>query len=392
MQYGEKQVGITGIGKSPVGRHINRSGLSLTSEACLQAIADAGLTPADIDGVSTFPGERPTVLGASPIGVGGALEALRIVPQWFSGGNEQPSQLGAIFNAISALAAGYCKHVHVFRTVWEASDRTPHNRAKSVTADGERVWGLPQWQTPFQSYSASNWIAFYATRYQHLYGLTSEQLAQVSMACRYHATLNPEAVLREPMSLEDHQASRMISSPFRMFDCDLPVDGSIAVVISRLDATEGLRNEPILVEAVGAAQDGRYSWDQYHDLSSMPATGAAKMMWGRTDLTTADVDVAELYDGFSFLPIAWIEAFGFAGKGEGQSFVENDRIRLGGELPINTDGGQLSAGRLHGYGYVHEACTQLWGRGDRRQVTDAKVAVCGVGGGPWAGSLLLRKD
>jgi acetyl-CoA acetyltransferase len=125
----------------------------------------------------------------------------------------------------------------------------------------------------------------------------------------------------------------------------------------------------------------------------MALRDAATMMWTRTDLKPSDVDVAELYDGFSFITLAWLEALGFCGHGEGGPFIDGgSRIALDGEIPLNTHGGQLSAGRLHGYGFLHEACVQLWGRGDARQVpNDPEVAVVGAGGGPLGACLLLTR-
>ena len=145
------------------------------------------------------------------------------------------------------------------------------------------------------------------------------------------------------------------------------------------------------VESVGTAIRGRPSWDQWDDLTTMALRDAASMMWERTDLTPSDVDVAELYDGFSFITLCWLEALGFCGKGEGGPFIEGGKqIALDGEIPLNTQGGQLSAGRLHGYGFLHEACTQLWGEaGDRQVPGNPEVAVAAAGGGPLGASLLL---
>jgi acetyl-CoA acetyltransferase len=183
----------------------------------------------------------------------------------------------------------------------------------------------------------------------------------------------------------------MISSPLCLFDCDVPADGATALIVSRADATSGLRRTPINVDAVGTAIRGRPSWDQWDDLTTMALRDAGAMLWDRTDLRPTDVEVAELYDGFSFITLAWLEALGFCGKGEGGPFIDGGtRIALEGELPLNTNGGQLSAGRLHGYGFLHEACVQLWGEGGDRQVAGPpEVAVAAAGGGPLAGCLLL---
>jgi acetyl-CoA acetyltransferase len=196
------------------------------------------------------------------------------------------------------------------------------------------------------------------------------------------------------MDLEDYLAARMISTPLCLFDCDVPVDGATACIVSRAELARDLSRPPVRVEAAGCALRGRPSWDQFDDLTTMALRDAAAMLWERTDLRPADVDVAQLYDGFSFITLAWLEALGFCGKGEGGAFVEGgERIALEGELPLNTQGGQLSAGRLHGYGLLHEAVVQLRGAGGARQVPgDPRVAVAAAGGGPLGGCLLLVRD
>jgi acetyl-CoA acetyltransferase len=230
-----------------------------------------------------------------------------------------------------------------------------------------------------------------ATRHFHEFGTTREQLAQIALNGRRNAARNPRAIYTEPMTMDDYLGARMISTPLGLYDCDVPADGSTAVIVSRADAAPDLRRPPVGIEAVGTAIRGRPSWDQWDDLTTMACRDAAAMLWRRTDLAPADVDVAELYDGFSFITLAWLEALGFCGHGESGPFVEGgQRIALDGDLPLNTHGGQLSAGRLHGYGFLHEACVQLWGEAGERQVAGGpEVAVVGAGGGPLAGCLLL---
>ncbi|MBV8160526.1 MAG: thiolase family protein, partial [Acidimicrobiia bacterium] len=227
----------------------------------------------------------------------------------------------------------------------------------------------------------------------HEYGTTREQLAQIALNARKNAALNPKAIYREPMTMDDYLSVRMITTPFCLYDCDVPADGSTAFVVSRADASADLRQAPVHVEAVGSAIHGRPSWDQWDDLTTMALRDAAAMLWSRTELTPADVGVAELYDGFSFITVAWLEALGFCKKGEGGPYVEGGgRIATDGELPLNTHGGQLSAGRLHGYGFLHEACVQLRGEGGDRQVRRRpEVAVAAAGGGPLGGCLLLTR-
>lgn len=253
---------------------------------------------------------------------------------------------------------------------------------------------MMEFTLPFRSYSAANWIAMYAQRHFHEFGTTREQLAQIALNARRNAAVNPKAIYRDPMTLDDYLAARLISTPFCLYDCDVPVDGATAVIISHVDVAHGCRRPPLRVEAVGSALRGRPSWDQFDDLTTMALRDAGAMLWERTDLTPADVDVAELYDGFSFIAMAWLEALGFCGKGEGGPFVEGGaRIARDGEIPLNTHGGQLSAGRLHGYGFLHEACVQLWGEGGARQVGgDPRVGVAAAGGGPLGGCMLLARD
>jgi acetyl-CoA acetyltransferase len=194
-------------------------------------------------------------------------------------------------------------------------------------------------------------------------------------------------------TLDDYLAARMISTPFRLYDCDVPVDGSTALVVSTADHTRAVDHPVARIEAVGTALRGRPSWDQWDDLTTMPARTSAEHMWSRTDLRPRDVDIAELYDGFSWLTMSWLEALGFCGPGESGPFIEGGtRIALDGQLPLNTHGGQLSAGRLHGYGHLHEAVLQLRGQAGERQVTGGpEVAVVSNGGGPISGCMLLTR-
>ena len=394
-EFGERKAVISGIGQSQVGRRIYRDPLDLTLDACLEAITDAGLDRNDIDGLATYPGNMATPPGFSGGGITEVQDALRLNLNWFTGGIELPGQLGSVVNAIMAVATGLCNHVLCFRTVWEASAQGDQNRA-SVTSGGGgggyRASGFMQWQLPFGAPSAANWIGMMAQRHFHEYGTTREQLGQIAVTERANAALNPKAIYTEPMSLEDYMQVRMISTPLCLYDCDVPSDGSTAVIVSRADSSPDLAKPPIKVEAVGSALRGRPSWDQFDDLTTMALRDAAAMMWERTDMTPDDVPVAELYDGFSFITLAWLEALGFCGKGEGGPFLEGGQniARVGGKVALNTHGGQLSAGRLHGYGFLHEACVQLWGEGGARQVPNRpEAAIAAAGGGPLAACMLL---
>jgi acetyl-CoA acetyltransferase len=400
----ERRAVISGIGQSAVGRRLGRSDLDLTVEAALVAIEDAGLTRDDIDGLSTYPG-----MGMGPGGFGGPAgpdvqDALRLRLNWHDGGGEGPAQIRAVFAACLAVAAGLARHVLVYRTVTESSALGRGGR-QGIGAGGgmgglggtgsgpPRLSGFMQWTIPYGAVSAGNWLALVARRRMHEFGLTREQLAQIALNGRRNAALNPKAIFREPLTLEDYLAARMISTPLCLFDCDVPCDGSTAVIVSHVDYAPDAPRPALHVNAIGTALRGRPSWDQFDDMTTMAARDAAASMWERTELTPADVDVAELYDGFSILTMVWLEELGFCGKGESGSFVEGGgRIALDGQIPLNTSGGQLSAGRLHGFGFLHEACTQLRGDGGERQVAgNPEVAVVANGGGPIAGAMLLTR-
>jgi acetyl-CoA acetyltransferase len=384
---------ISGIGQSAVGRRLGRSATDLTVEAALGAIAEAGLTREDIDGVTTYPGGDSSSTrgygGPSPYAM---LEALRLQPTWFSGSAELPGQLGAVVQAMMAVSSGLARHVLVYRTVTETLGQGDGGRGAIYDPDGYAM-PMTAFISTFGAPSAVNWLAMLASRHFHEYGTTREQLGQIPLTCRANAGRNPRAIYREPLTMDDYLSARMISSPLCLYDCDVPVDGSTAFIVSAADHATSMPKKPVYIEAIGSALTQRFSWDQQADLTAMASTGAAEHLWSRTSLTAADVDIAQLYDGFSILALAWIEALGFCKKGEAGAFLEGGRrIALDGELPLNTHGGQLSAGRLHGFSLIHEAAVQLRGEAEGRQVPDVKVAAVGNGGGPIAGAMLLTSE
>ena len=385
---------ISGIGISRIGRKTGIPGLELTAESSTTAIADAGLSPHDIDGVATM-GETPIADAASHLG---------LEHTWTGSPVGRWGLLSPVVNAFHAVATGQARHVLVYRTVnmmggsvlppptadgdaptSPSSERVPHavEERENPMADVPRLLAA-------HAYSAANWLALHARRHMHLYGTTKEQLGWLAINSRRNAALNPRATYREPLTMDEYLSARLISEPFGLLDCDVPVDGSVAFVVSSADAATDC-DHPVRVEACGGAL-GLGGWDQRPDYPKMASTDAAAEMWSRTDLKPIDVDVAELYDGFTFLTFAWLEALGFCGDGEAGPFVEGAaRIALDGQLPLNTYGGQLSAGRMHGNWVLHEACLQLRGEAGPRQVRESDVAVVSNGGGPIAGCMVLTR-
>lgn len=385
---------ISGIGQSRIGRRLGLSALELTTESCLNAMTDAGLTVRDVDGLCTYPGGY----AASTAGYGGpppasVQDALRLNLNWFQGSAEIPGQLGALVSAAMAISVGLCRHVLVYRTVTESTAQGAQSRGAVLPGANREVSGIDYWSAPFGAVSAVNWLAPLATRHFYEFGTTREHLGAVAVTQRAYAGRNPAAVLSKSLTTAEYLGARMISTPLCLLDCDLPVDGSTAFVLSARSHAADLPHPPVFIDAVGTAMRGRPSWDQYEDLSAMAATGAAAHLWERSTLRPGDVDAAQLYDGFSILVLVWLEALGLCGRGEGGPFAASGALGPSGRMPTNTSGGQLSAGRLHGFGHVHEACAQIRGHAGERQLSSApRVVAVTAGGGPIAGCLLLTSE
>jgi acetyl-CoA acetyltransferase len=395
MSYFEKDAIISGLGISRIGRRTGIPGLELTLEAARAAIEDAGLTANEIDGIATF--------GDTPLAEVNAALGIQATDQSF--GFDTGGVLTPVLSACSNVGEKRARHVLVYRTVLMlggSMTQAPATSEPNPLANPPvepRIRGTRRKLKPFEdidallaahAYSAANWLAMHCRRHMELYGTTKEQLGWLAINSRHNAGLNPRAAYREPMTMADYLSARPVSTPFGLLDCDVPIDGSIALVVSHADYAADCPNRPVSVEAIGGSY-GSGGWFHRDDFPKMASTEAAAQMWSRTDLTPSDVNVAELYDGFTFLTLAWLESLGFCADGEAGPFVEGaTRIALDGDLPLNTYGGQLSAGRMHGYWLLHEACLQLRGQaGDRQLAKRPEVAAAAAGGGPIAGCMLL---
>lgn len=396
VKYAEKDTCITGIGQSEIYRKPRVLPFELAVRACELAIADAGLRPEDIDGVSCWPATPSgTAAGFGAASIPDIAAGLGLKLNWWSA-SDNAAQLTPIMEAVAAIAAGYATHVLCWRALGERW--TPSYGSAAAAAGGvperRQALGWMEFVLPYRAPSAAVWIACHASTHMTRYGITREQMSAIPITQRRHAGLNPKAIYREPITLDDYLAARMVTTPFGLYDCDVPCDGTTAVIVSRLDAARDLRQKPVLIEAVGAgAYDRMDTWLCRADYPHMAMHDAARMMWSRTDLKPKDVDTAHLYDGFTWLTMNWLEALGFCGEGESGAFIEGGhRIALDGELPLNTNGGQLSEGRMHGFGHLHEAVLQLRGQAGERQVKDVRVSAVGNGGGSLGGAVLLRTD
>ncbi len=375
----EDAVIISGVAQSEIGRRLHRDPHALTVEACVAAVADAGLGLADIDGLSTYPGAMSAGPGFTGAGVREIQDLLGLDLAWCSSGSEVPGQLGAVVNAMLAVAGGLASHVLCWRSIWEGTAQGS-GRREGYGAGQARVGGPMAWQLPVGA-TAANLAGILVNARMTRYGLTREQLGAVPVSNRANAALNPMAVYRAPITLDDYLEARMVSWPLSLYDCDVPCDGATAIVVSRREHAGALDHRAVGVEAVGCAHDDRFLWEYGEDITRISSRWSAAAMWDRTDLRPADVDVAALYDGFSIFTHCWLEDLGFCEVGEAGAFVEGGKsIGRDGALPLNTDGGQLSGGRLHGFGFLHEASMQLRGQAGGRQLANRpEVAVVGVG-------------
>jgi acetyl-CoA acetyltransferase len=357
---------ITGIGETAYVRGSPNSAFELQIHASLAAIRDAGLDPKDIDGVI-------------PIGITGApaeafvtnfglpdLKFSAVVPMGGASG------LASVQCAMAAIAAGICNHVLI------PAGRNVTSGARA----GARIHQMPQFhlvtefELPQGAIAPAQLYAPMARRHMELYGTTSRQFAEIAVTMREHACLNDNAVMKKPITVEDHQNSRMIADPFRLLDCSLESDGGAALVVSATDRARDMR-QPV-VKILGIAEghpDSPSSITQRADLTRLGIAKAAPRVFGTAGVGHADIDVAEIYDCFTYIVLCQLEDMGFCAKGEGGSFVEGGRLRLGGPLPTNTHGGLLSQGHMLGMNHIVELVRQLRGQGGRAQVPNAEIGL-----------------
>jgi acetyl-CoA acetyltransferase len=357
---------VTGIGETAYTRGTDKSALMLTLEASLAAIEDAGLSPKDIDGVIPY---AASMVVAEDFMTNFGSEDFRFSATTPMGG---ASAVAALQCAAVAVASGVANHVLI------PLGRTGYSGPRI----GTRIGQMPQFNVvgEFEMPSGANAPAqFYSPmvrRHMELFGTTSEQMAEVAMTMRQHAMLNDNAIMQKPMTVEDHQTSRMIADPLRLFDCCLESDGGAAVVISASDRAKDMAQTPIYISGVAEGHpDSPSAITQRPDLTRLGLAKAAPRAFEMAGVSRDDIDVAQIYDCFTYTVICQLEDLGYCAKGEGGSFVEGGRIGLGGELPVNTHGGLLSQAHVAGLNHVVELVRQLRGAGERRQVKGAQLGL-----------------
>ncbi len=358
---------MTGIGETAYVRGSTRTAFELQIESSLKAINDAGLTPKDIDGIIPI----GIVSGTADDFIDNfGLPDLRfsaVVPH----GGASPAM--ALQCAAAAVASGACNHVLITfgRNVSAASNKA-----------GARIHGMPQFhyvtefEHPMGASAPAQLYAPMARRHMELYGTTVEQFGEVAVACRQHALLNGNAIMKKPITLADHRNSRMIADPFRLLDCSLESDGGAAVIVSSAERAADLRHRRVYISGVAEGHpDQPGAITQRPDMTSLGIAKAAPRAFRMAGVTHADIDVAEIYDCFTYAVIRQLEDMGFCAKGEGGPFVQGGRLRLGGALPTNTHGGLLSQAHVWGLNHIVELVRQLRGDAGAAQVANAEIGL-----------------
>lgn len=354
-------VGLAGLGESP-----GRSAMEILSDSALLALQDAGLKPSDVDGlfVSTTAHFMPTASAAEYLGI-----RPRYSDSNMTGGSSFEAHL---LTAAMALANGICD---VALVAYGSNQRTALGKLQmnNEPLPFETIYG-PRY--PISGY------AMMAARHMHEFGTTSEQLAEVAVSARSWAALNPEAFCREPLSVEEVLGSRMISDPLTLLDCCLVTDGGGALVLVRRERAVDMRKPPVHVLGVGLAHEHR-QMSQMPDLTTTLAGESGARALAMARMERDEIDLLELYDGFTINVIMFLEDLGFCAKGEGGPFVSGGRIAPGGACPVNTNGGGLSCTHpgMYGIYLVIEAVRQLRGEAGARQQPGLATALAhGVGG------------
>lgn len=382
-----RKAAIVGVAESDIGRVPGKSKFQLSAEASKAALDEAGLTKDDVDAVFTTiiteGGQFSSMLMAEYMGI-----RPRYTDSTSIGGS---SFVAYVEHAAMAIATGLCEVALICHGSTNISDRG--GRAGPVSG-AATVFGPAQFEEPY-GVSTVGAYALAAQRHMHEYGTTSEQLAEIAVATRKWASLNPKALMREPISIADVLNSRMIASPLRLLDCCLVTDAGGAVVLTSLERARDLKRPPVAVLGTGEATTHRMI-SQMPDLTETAAKLSGRLAFERAGVGPADIDVAEIYDSFTITVLLTLESLGFCEKGEGGAFVEGQRTAPGGAFPMNTQGGALSYTHpgMFGIFTVIEAVRQLRGDCGPRQVEGAELALANGTGGVLSstGTIILGKD
>jgi acetyl-CoA acetyltransferase len=384
---------IVGIGETKYTKwqEITASEFHLACEAIVAAVNDAGLNVKDIDGICAYANDRnePEML-ARALGI----PQLRFNNMFWGGGGR--GLAGAVMNASIAVATGSASSIVVFRSLSQGQFRR-FGKSKF----GEKVAGIDAFLVPYGYTNQAHVNALLARRHMYEYGTTSRQFGAVAVASYKHAQRNPRAVMYgKPLTIDDHQNSRMVVDPLHLYDCCLESNGATAIVVTSVERAHNLRRRPIFIMSASQGLSSHQGLrvqsriEEYY-FSNFNSTGFENViadLYGRAGITPKDIDVVQIYENFTPTVIMCLENFGFCKRGEGGPFVETGRLEWpNGELPCNTSGGNLAEAYIHGFELVNEAVRQLRGT-STCQVNNAEICLVAVGTGPgYSSNMILRR-
>ena len=378
---------LAGVGWSRVFRGAGPDVETLTAEACLAALGDSGVRPADIDAIFEYQvgSESPKCHYVQRLlGTGDLAVYTDIMGSGASG-------FAGVVAALTAVESGACETALVFRSMQQQAGNTgsavgdPVPQAGSSPLHDELV-------APYGMFGIIPATALRMARRAFQYGSCPEHYGYIAINARRWAALNDRAMQRKPITMDEYLHSKLLCDPLRLHDCDYPVSGSCALIITTLERSRDLRQPPLRV-AAHAQSTGAGDWIHARDFLHGGAPKCAERLWQRSGLRPDDIDVLQVYDGFTYSALTWIEALGFCDLGEAGDWLgQGERIGPGGSVPLNTNGGQLAEGRLHGLSSVAEAVLQLRGDAGQRQVPAAVSAAVTVSWGSQCAGMILLRD
>jgi acetyl-CoA acetyltransferase len=373
---------VVGIGETEYSKRSGKTELALACEAIRAAVKDAGLTVGDIDGLVRFDMDAvDEVALTSHLGLKN-LGWMSHTGYGGTGGN------AVVVHAAAAIAAGLANVVVCYRSL---NERSGVRYGQASTWVSDEVAGFQAFQMPWGMLTPAHMFGQFARRHMLEYGTTSEQFGHVAVALRRHGSMNERAMMRKPITLEDHQASRMIADPLHLLDCCIESDGGCAVIVAAADRARDLRRPPAWIMGAAQGSGTRAQGIVFRDDLAVPeSVYTARDVYRSAGVGPSDIDAVMIYDHFTPFVIFSLEAYGFCERGEGGAFVEGGRIEFDGELPVNTHGGNHSEAYIHGLPHVIEAVRQL--RGDSSaQVSDAELILSCSSVAQLSAAVILRK-
>jgi acetyl-CoA acetyltransferase len=379
---------IVGIGQTEFSKDSGRSTLHMALEVILEALEDAGLQPKDIDGMVKMAANDDIF----EIDILRSLDLpnLRFFSEIPHGGG---ASCGTIANAVAAVVSGMADVVVTFRSLNERSERR-----FGVSSAAGGLGGWMQYYLPHGLVTPAQWVAIFAQRYLYEFGLTTEEFGRVSVLMRKHAATNPHAMMYgKPITLEEHQASRWIAEPLRLLDCTLDTDGACAAIVVSAEKAKALSGvgKPVYIAAAAQGTGSRTEMMTSYQRESLvhleEAEATARELYRQAEMTPSDIKMAQIYDHFTPFVLMALEAYGFAAPGEAAKLFREGRVEMDGDLPLNTHGGHLGEGYLHGFGHIVEAVRQLRGTAVNQVAGVTNTLVTSGTGVPTSGLILAEE-